>query len=342
MSVVDIATRAVLDKQDSFVQQTARFIYNQQLSDGGIPWEDGRHIDPWNHVEAAMGLSIGGKHEAAVEAYKWLYDRQLDNGGWWAQYKNDQACAQYIESHFVAYVATGVWHHYVITGDDDFLGLLWCTVEAALDCVVRCQHADGAVGWQVDAQGRLAEEALLAGCASIHRSLDCGIAIARVLGQDKVHWLKARRSLMLRLRNPNARFLDRSRYAMDWFYPVLSGSLSRPDMCDQLERSWDKFVVPGRGCRCVSDEPWVAVAESCELVIALQSVGEAARAMQIYRSLQRFRDEEGAYWTGYQYELGIPWPREKTTWTAAASLLAYDALHGYTPASELFLSPAAA
>ena len=30
-----------------------------------IPWFEGGHCDPWNHVEAAMALSVGGFHDEA-------------------------------------------------------------------------------------------------------------------------------------------------------------------------------------------------------------------------------------------------------------------------------------
>ena len=33
-----------------------------QLPDGNIPWTPGDHTDPWNLVEAAMALDIGGRH----------------------------------------------------------------------------------------------------------------------------------------------------------------------------------------------------------------------------------------------------------------------------------------
>ena len=32
-----------------------------QLADGMIPWFPGGHADPWNHVEAAMALTVGGQ-----------------------------------------------------------------------------------------------------------------------------------------------------------------------------------------------------------------------------------------------------------------------------------------
>jgi hypothetical protein len=39
---------------------------------------------------------------------------------------------------------------------------------------------------------------------------------------------------------------------------------------------------------------------------------------------------------GWQYKEKIFWPNEKPTWTAAAMLLAADAVFGYTTASDLF------
>ncbi|HSR25081.1 MAG TPA: prenyltransferase, partial [Candidatus Eisenbacteria bacterium] len=52
--------------------ETALAIASVQLPDGCIPWEDGRHADPWNHVEAALALDVAGLHEAAGRAYRWL------------------------------------------------------------------------------------------------------------------------------------------------------------------------------------------------------------------------------------------------------------------------------
>jgi len=41
-----------------------------------------------------------------------------------------------------------------------------------------------------------------------------------------------------------------------------------------LQTRWSSFVEHELGCRCVSDEPWVTVAESCELTLALLAAGE--------------------------------------------------------------------
>ena len=42
------------------VVATARAIAAVQRPDGMIPWFPGGHCDPWNHVEAAMALTVCG------------------------------------------------------------------------------------------------------------------------------------------------------------------------------------------------------------------------------------------------------------------------------------------
>jgi hypothetical protein len=39
---------------------------------------------------------------------------------------------------------------------------------------------------------------------------------------------------------------------------------------------------------------------------------------------------------GVTFPDGVIWPEERTSWTAAAVLLAHDALHDITPAGRLF------
>ena len=105
-----------------------------------------------------------------------------------------------------------------------------------------------------------------------------------------------------------------------------------------LMSKWNDFVVEGMGCKCVVEEPWVTVAESSELVIALLASGQRKRAEELFSWLHQWKDEEdNLYWTGYVYPDKAFWPVEKPTWTAAAILLAADSLYKFTDASELFL-----
>ena len=54
------------------VAETVESIRAVQLDDGMIPWFPGGHADPWNHIEAAMALGVGGALEEAERAFEWL------------------------------------------------------------------------------------------------------------------------------------------------------------------------------------------------------------------------------------------------------------------------------
>lgn len=130
---------------------------------------------------------------------------------------------------------------------------------------------------------------------------------------------------------------SKERFSMDWFYPVLAGVLQGKAAQDRIESRWKIFIENNIGCRCVSDEPWVTVAESCELTLALLAAGEHARALSLFSWLHQFMDDDGGYWTGYNFRDKVIWPREKTTWTAGVILLAADALTEHSAASQLFI-----
>ncbi|MFS1526068.1 prenyltransferase/squalene oxidase repeat-containing protein [Microbulbifer sp. 2304DJ12-6] len=326
---------------NGFVQDSAAYILSQQQPDGAIPWFKGGHADPWDHVEAAMGLAIAGELAAAEKAYQWLADTQLEDGSWWAAYKDGAIENQERrESNFVAYVATGIWHYYLISGDRKCLHRFWRMVERAIEFVLGLQTEHGEIHWAVDTESKPKEDALVTGCSSIYKSLECAINIAHRLGVSRAHWESGRFALGNALRNSPERFdrtwASKARFSMDWFYPVLCGAVSGAAARVRLQQRWEEFVVAGLGCHCVNDEPWVTVAESCELAMALLATGQRARAEVIYRGLHRWQDSDGGYWTGYVYPDDAVWPEEKTTWTVGAMLLAADALAGLTPASGLF------
>lgn len=326
-----------------FFRPTLDFILDCQQADGSIPWFKGGYADPWDHVEAAMGLSIGGEAEAADRAYQWLVNTQLEDGSWWAAYKEGQVDnGERRESNFVAYIATGVWHHYLITQDDEFLQRMWDTVQGAINFVLALQTEHGDIHWAVDGDGQPKTDALITGCSSIYKSLECAYNISVTLGDPQPDWLQARKHLGDALRHKPERFdrtwESKARYSMDWFYPILAGVLNKTQAQQRLKARWQEFVVAEMGCRCVSDEPWVTVAESCELTLALLAAGDHARAINVYSWLHQWRLEDGSYWTGYQFAMDLLWPDEKPTWTAGAILLAADALTAHTAASTLFTS----
>lgn len=323
------------------LRPTVDFILGVQTAEGEIPWFTGGHSDPWDHTEAAMGLAIAGETAAAAAAYRWLARVQLEDGSWWSAYRDGKPHEpERRESNYAAYIATGVWHQYLITGDRDFLGELFPAVEAAIGFVLGLQRPGGDIDWAVGADGQRRDDALVTGCSSIYKSLECAAHIAAELGIPRDHWILARERLGNALRHHPERFdrtwESKSRYAMDWFYPVLTGVISGHQAIERLDARWHEFVENGLGCRCEKQEPWVTVAESCELTMALLAAGDRARAAEVFSWLYQWRDSDGAWWTGYQFVEDVLWPDEKPTWTAGALLMAADALTGYTPAARLF------
>ena len=123
---------------------------------------------------------------------------------------------------------------------------------------------------------------------------------------------------------------------MDWYYPILCGAVSGDEAKKRIDHHWDKFVVPDWGVRCVSDRPWITMAETSEFILTLAAIEENTRAKTIFSWLVDKRYPDGSYWMGVTFPDNVIWPEEKTGWTAAAVLMAWDALNGITPAAEIF------
>ena len=70
---------------DFLVQSAALVLYDRAggwSPDGALPWSEGARTDVWNHVEAAMGLLLGGQLDAADRAYDWCLATQHPDGSW--------------------------------------------------------------------------------------------------------------------------------------------------------------------------------------------------------------------------------------------------------------------
>ncbi len=311
---------------------TVRAILAVQRPDGAIPWFRGHHLDPWDHTEAAMALDAAGEHEAAARAYAWLARHQNEDGSWYAAYADgdaDDVTDRGRESNFCAYPAVGVWHHYLATRDEHFLDRMWPVVRAAVAFVLGLQQPGGQIGWKREPDGTALADALLTGSSSVHHALRCALAIARLRGEPQPDWELAAGALRHAILCHPERFLDKSRYSMDWYYPVLGGAVTGTAAKERIEADWDRFVVPGLGVRCIVPNPWVTGGESAELALALWALGEPDRAVEILRSIHHLRDaSSGLYWTGYVFADEAVWPEELTTWTAGALLLAVAALGG--------------
>jgi len=304
---------------------TGQAIAADQQDDGSIGWPDG-HVDAWNHVECAMALSVCGLRREARSAYAWLADAQQPDGSWPVQAASGVVDEWTTESNHAAYCAVGVWHELLVTGDEDFAVRMWPVVRAAIEFAIGLQTPRGEIIWRRHEDGTPDSYALLTGSSSMYHSLRCAIALADRLAEPQPHWELAATLLGHAVACHGEAFADKSRFSMDWYYPVLGGPVRGAAAERLLKAGWDTFVVPGLGVRCVSDEPWVTGAETCELAIALAALGHLDQAMELFEQIQFLRAEDGSYWTGWQFANGKHFPHEQSTWTAAAVVLAADVL----------------
>jgi hypothetical protein len=267
------------------IHATGEAIARSQLPGGAIGWPDG-HIDPWDHVECAMALSVCGLRSSARRGYQWLRDTQRPDGSWPRSVSDSGAVLDHgAESHHAAYVAVGVWHEFLVSGDASFAVSMWPVVRKALSWTLDLRRPDGSIAWERDASGQPGSFALLSGCSSILQGLRCGVELSKLAGEPQPDWETAADALALTIRSaPSPVFADKSRFSMDWYYPVLGGALRGSAAVSRLRSSWDRFVVPGLGVRCVSDQPWVTIAETCELVLALDACGLRPRRSHCSRS----------------------------------------------------------
>jgi hypothetical protein len=327
-------------------------ILGAQTREGAIPWFEGGPWDAWNHAECLMALIMADEREAVERGFAFLCRAQEPSGAWLCDYGNalpmdgrDRiarvAAPRVRDTNFAAYPATALWAHWRAYGDRGFVGAVWPTVRAALDFVLGQQHPQGDISWCGEAHGGVADDALIAGCASIFSSLGHGLALAEIVGDPQPEWAWARARLREAMLARPARF-DRARtrtgFAMDWYYPVLAGVLGAPSGAARIDASLERFVETGRGCRCVASEPWATVAESAELAMTLVRLGRRAEASRLLDWQDAHRDCDGVWWMGWQFAEAIPWPLEKPTWTQAAMILAREAVHETTPGWDVLVA----
>jgi len=320
------------------VALVTEYILAVQKKSGEIPWSKGGQTDNWDHVENAMALTIAGHYEAARNAYQWSADTQMRDGSWWSCYRNGVPEKKaHKDSNMTAYIAVGLLHYYIASNDAAFLRRMWGTVSRAMNFILEMQANEGEIYWAKRADHTIDRKALLTGSCSIYLSLTCALGIASVLGYRKPEWKEARERLGRAIALKPHRFdQTKSRYAMDWYYPVLSGVFRGEDANRRIERMWDQFVIPDWGVRCVSDQPWVTIGETAELCISLAAAGRTALSETVLGWISNKIYEDGAFWTGVTVPDKIIYTEEKTTWSGASVILAADMIYAVSSASRFF------
>jgi hypothetical protein len=286
-----------------------------------------------------MALDVVGRHDEAAWAYDWLAATQRQDGSWHNYYRSDGSIEERkLDTNVCAYVATGVWHHFRCTSDRKFLDELWPTVERALDWVLAHRRHDRTILWAVEPNERPWDYALLTGTCSIQHALRCGAAVGYATGSPRPDWVEAADVMCTVVACEPSAFEPKERWAMDWYYPVLTGAILAEDAKIRLGDGWPTFAMEGLGVRCVSDEPWVTASETAEAALAFAAIGDFATATDLLAWTRRHRRADGSYVTGLVYPDQIVFPAdETTTYTAAAVILAADAIAGASPASDLFV-----
>ncbi|VAV96985.1 FIG01121145: hypothetical protein, partial [hydrothermal vent metagenome] len=247
------------------------------------------------------------------------------------------------DTNFAAFPILGIYHNYVLHGDRDWLQAQLSFVDAARNFVLSHQSPHGDIAWRRKQKDEQLEQvdALRTGNCSIYKSLLAGEKIDKVFGNVSPQDARAIEAIRAALLEKPFRFdrtwESKARFAMDWYYPVLTGVVTGPAAKTLIAQRYREFVEPDLGCRCVSDEPWTTTAETCELVLALLAIGEREKAQNLLQGLAPLRADDGGYWMGWQSVENLYWPQERPSWTAAAVILALDAVHQITPAHGLLV-----
>ena len=319
------------------------YIKSIQYKSGAIPSnEDGTH-DPWDHIESIMGLNIYKDIEASKSAFNWLTHHQNSDGSWYAKYYKRDAIEKNKPTHFSPYIAVAALHFFRIFKDINFLQSIWSSIELAVNFSVELQQDNGTIPWSINNNSQIENDYLLTGCSSILKSIECSIALSKILNKTEniEKWKKAHLLLSNAIQDPDGKFdliKDRKRFSMDWYYPILSGCLKQDEKSYYINKIFKDFYLDGIGIKCVIEEPWVTVAETSEFILALMCAGYDDEAKRLLFDVLNISDEEGIPFMGWQYEQNIFWPEEKPSWTAAALMLSADCVFDYSDASDLFKS----
>jgi hypothetical protein len=317
----------------SELRASVETIRSLQTSDGLILWTPGGHADPWNHVETAMALDVGGLCEEATRAYQWMADNQLADGSWHQYYLESGVKDAKFDANTIAYVATGAFHHYLCTDDLDWLRNFWPVVEKAINWVLELQQTTGEIFWAREPDGTPFHYALITGSSSMHHSLHSTIRIAHVLGRDATRWNNAKDLLHHALaEHPLEFFAEKDRWAMDWYYPILGGISTGDEAALRMKHRWNDFVIEGEGVRCVNDHPWVTTGETAEAAMACELAGMHDEARELLNTTNKLRFHDGSYWTGLHVPTRAYFPEgERTAYSAAAVVLATALLANHEP-----------
>ena len=151
----------------------------------------------------------------------------------------------------------------------------------------------------------------MTGSSSIYHSLRCAVAVAECLAKDRPDWELAAGRLGHAVAHHPGAFAPKVEFAMDWYYPMLSGALEGEAGRRRMAEGWSTFVMEGLGVRCVSTGDWVTAAETAECVLALDALGMDGPARDLFAAGQRPAPARRLLLDGHGLPRGGDVPRER-------------------------------
>ena len=218
---------------------------------------------------------------------------------------------------------------------------MWPAVRRALDFVLGLQPPRGeiALGAGRGRQRRRRTRCCPA-ASSIHQACAARSRSPSWLDDPQPDWELAAGPARARGgRGTRSAFADKSRFSMDWYYPVLGGAVRGQDARPPAGGgAGTTFVVPGLG-RPLRRRPsrGSPAAETCELVARAGRAGRRATGRwSCSRRAAPARTRTAPTGPGYVFADQAPLAGERSTWTAAAVVLAADALSRTTRGAGIF------
>jgi hypothetical protein len=132
-----------------------KFLEDSQLLSGAIPSnQDGSH-DPWDHLEAVMGLTTLGFRDQALNGLQWMVANQNEDGSWYNLYQDEEPLELNKQTNYASYIAVAVWHFYLLNNNINFLQNFWEPVKKGILFSLSLQHSNGAIAWNIDESEKL-------------------------------------------------------------------------------------------------------------------------------------------------------------------------------------------
>jgi len=305
-----------LDYKKKF-EPSKNWIISNQSSNGAIFWDEKGKCDPWDHCECLIALAIYEEWEHFWKGVNWFFDNLNKDGLIYAEFQDEEPSKLHFESHHAPYIIIPLTQASLIDQEQDYKKILTneqlLKLENIFEALNDFKDEDGYFYWAKDSNG-YSDNSLITASMSIFLSL---------AAKDKSF---PKFNIDIWQEKFNRDGVDRSRFSMDFYYPFLAGIKNNKKEFLVL---LNNYYVKGLGVKCVAEEPWVTIAESCECVISALIHDNDNIAKKIFRDIQQFQNKDGIFPTGYQYDMEILWPEENSTWTNAAVIIAAHALSFY-------------